>query len=91
MSLVLSARRFLSPYGDELIEPDETFSVVLSNLSGAGAVISNTTSVITIRDDDTVAATPTVSVGDITIAEGDKLKRTMAEVTISLSRHQMHL
>jgi hypothetical protein len=50
---------------DSLDEPDETFTL---NLSGAsGAVIADAQGVATIQDDDDV----TVSVGDVTIPEGD--------------------
>ena len=53
--------------GDTTFEPDETFSVKLSNATGA--VISDGTGVGTITNDD--PPPPGFSIGDVTAAEGD--------------------
>ncbi len=39
--------------GDKIVEPDETFNVVISNASGGGATIGDNTGVGTIQNDDT--------------------------------------
>jgi Ca2+-binding RTX toxin-like protein len=66
--------------GDTLAEPDETFSLLLSN--SINATISNARGVATIRDDgDTVVR---VSIGDASVQEGDT-GTTTASFTVSLS------
>ena len=52
--------------GDTIDESDETFTVDLSNLSGAA--VGDGQGVGTIRDDD---APPTIDIGDVTVTEGD--------------------
>jgi Calx-beta domain len=54
--------------GDTLVEPDETFAVNLSN--AAGAAIADGQGVGTIVNDD--APLPTLSIADVTRAEGQK-------------------
>lgn len=58
----------LTVNGDELEESNESFSVNLSNATG-GATISDTQGFVTITDDD--APLPTVSIGDVTVTEGN--------------------
>ncbi|MGH1492471.1 MAG: Calx-beta domain-containing protein [Acidimicrobiales bacterium] len=68
--------------GDDLIELAETFSVIASAPTG-GLLLGDDTGVVTIFDDDN--PTPvTVTVGDITVVEGNA-GLTAADVTISLS------
>ena len=54
--------------GDRRIEPDENFTVTLSN--PVNGVLGRTTGTGTILNDDP-AATPKVSIGDVTVVEGD--------------------
>jgi|GEM_PF-376995 Ca2+-binding RTX toxin-like protein len=66
--------------GDTLAEPDETFSLILSN--SVNATISNARGTATIQDDgDTVVR---VSIGDATVVEGN-MGNTPALFTVSLS------
>lgn len=65
--------------GDTVDEPDETFEVDLSN--PVGATIADGTGVGTISDDD---ATPTVSIGDVTVTEGNT-GTVMANFPVTLS------
>lgn len=53
---------------DTLDEADESFSVTLSNPTGGATLGSPNTTTYTIVDND---PTPTVSIGDVTIAEGN--------------------
>ncbi|OZA85354.1 MAG: hypothetical protein B7X76_05605, partial [Azorhizobium sp. 39-67-5] len=56
--------------GDVLVEGNETFSVILSNPSGA--TIADGTAIGTILDDDAAPVVlPAVSIGDLSVAEGD--------------------
>ena len=71
---------------DAVVEPDETFSVVLSSVSGGGAVIGADTGTATIIDADAVSATnPAISVSSGTVVEGDSGQRR-AQFLIHLSR-----
>ena len=64
---------------DTLDEPDETVNVTLSNPTNA--TIGDGAGVVTITDDD---PTPTLSVGDVTVAEGNT-GTTNAVFTVALS------
>ncbi|MFG1464289.1 Calx-beta domain-containing protein [Xanthobacter sp. DSM 24535] len=56
--------------GDTMVEGNETFSVTLSNPSGA--TIADGTATATILDDDSApVVVPAVSIGDLSVAEGD--------------------
>lgn len=69
--------------GDAKIEPDEFFLVRLSNPVGAGMAKAEAT--ITIANDDSAGpALPTLSVGDVSIAEGNASTK-LATFTIALS------
>jgi Ca2+-binding RTX toxin-like protein len=63
--------------GDTTPEPNETFTVTLTNPSN-GATITTATATGTITNDDS----PTLSINDITVVEG---KDTSAFLTVSLS------
>lgn len=65
--------------GDALNEPDENFSVILSN--PVGATLGTATAIGTIKNDDTP---PTISITDVTKAEGDS-GQTAFVFTVSLS------
>lgn len=67
--------------GDNFVEPDETFSVQLSEI--AGGVFAIDEAAATIRNDDTEGEL-TFSVGDVTLAEGDAGLAT-ATFTVTLS------
>ena len=55
--------------GDTTYEPDELFTVNLSNPSGA--TIGDAQGVGTILNDDAAPAAPTLSIDDVTVTEGD--------------------
>ena len=67
--------------GDTRDEPNETFLVNLSNLTGSPGSILDAQGVATITDDD---APPTLSVNDVTVTEGNA-GTTTATFTTSLS------
>ncbi|RIK82793.1 MAG: hypothetical protein DCC68_05345 [Planctomycetota bacterium] len=75
--------------GDTADETDETFSVVLSNLSASGRDVTllDATGVGTITDDDQAAAA-TLSIADASIAEGTGAGTTTLSFTITLSAVQ---
>ncbi|WP_162909333.1 Calx-beta domain-containing protein [Aggregatilinea lenta] len=66
--------------GDTTGEPDETFLVNVTNLSGVGASISDGQGQGTIINDDL----PAITVSDVTANEGDS-GTTIVAVTVSLS------
>jgi hypothetical protein len=65
--------------GDTLDEPDETFLVNLTN--AVNATISDAQATGTILDDDA----PTLSIGDVSVSEGDSGERS-ANFVVTLSR-----
>ncbi len=67
--------------GDTTVEPDETFSVNLSN--PVNATISKAQGIGTILNDD-VAPVPTLSINDVTVTEGNS-GTSLATFTVSLS------
>lgn len=67
--------------GDTAFEPDETFGVRLSNVTGGSIVDGD--GVGTIRNDD--PQPPRLSVSDVTVREGDS-GTTQATFTVSLDR-----
>jgi hypothetical protein len=69
----------LAVVGDTIDEPNETFTVNLSN--AVGATIKDGTGLGTITDDDTP---PTMSVDDASVIEGNAGTRTLT-LTVSLS------
>jgi hypothetical protein len=68
--------------GDLLDEPDETFTVRLSE--PAGAVIEDGEGVVTIRDDDEPGSLPLLRISDAAVPEGDA--DTTGTLTVSLDR-----
>ncbi len=56
--------------GDTVFEPDEAFTVTLSNPTG-GALIGDASGAGTIQNDDVAPATGSVSVSDVSVTEGD--------------------
>lgn len=70
--------------GDNRVEPDETFAVVIGDLVGAAA--TNTRAIATIRNDDTEGEF-SFSVNDVTLTEGNSgLKEATFTVTLSSLR-----
>ncbi|MEE4314510.1 MAG: Calx-beta domain-containing protein [Desulfofustis sp.] len=73
---------------DDLVEGDETFSVLLSNAVGA-TIADDGTGTITIVDDDENEPVPpqpgalTVSVSHVSITEGVKVTKTNVTITLS--------
>ncbi len=70
-------------HGDQLVEGNETFNVVFSN--ARGAILSNTTVVGTILNDDVAQALPSLSVADTAVYEPDTGIRYLTFV-VSLDR-----
>jgi hypothetical protein len=71
--------------GDTTVEPDESFFVNLSN--PVGATIADGQATGTITNDDAAAPQPTLSIGDVTISEGDSSTK-LATFTVTLSAPQ---
>ncbi|MCB0924301.1 MAG: hypothetical protein KDB50_07125 [Mycobacterium sp.] len=70
--------------GDTTVEPDEAFSVTLSNPNGA--VLGARTGTATIKNDDAPAVTPpTVSITNSSVTEGNSGTKTMT-FAVSLSK-----
>jgi hypothetical protein len=79
-----TSRRVSVPVvGDTVVEPDETFTVILANPSGANIVDGQ--GVGTIRNDDSDQPRPRLSVGDVAVGEGNT-GTTPATFTITLDR-----
>jgi Calx-beta domain len=74
--------------GDTTVEPDETFTVNLSNAVG-NATIADAQAVATIVNDDRTATPPParISIDDVTMAEGNA-GQTAFRFTVSLDRAQ---
>jgi len=74
--------------GDTTVEPDETFTVNLSNAVG-NATIADAQAVATIVNDDRTATPPParISIGDVTMAEGNA-GQTAFRFTVSLDGAQ---
>ena len=70
--------------GDTKDEPDETFTVKLSNPSNS--TISNNTGIGTILNDDAVPPLPTVSINDANQNEGNTGANPVMNFTVTLSR-----
>jgi hypothetical protein len=70
--------------GDTTVEPDETFTLSLSNVFGA--TVADGTAIGTITNDD-VASGPALSVGDVSIAEGNA-GTSVATFTVTMSAVQ---
>jgi hypothetical protein len=70
------------------VEPDENFTVNLSNPVGAGVTIADGQAVGTITNDDAAAPTlPTLSIGDVSVSEGNSSTK-LATFTVTLSAPQ---
>ncbi|MFT3807559.1 Calx-beta domain-containing protein [Arenimonas sp.] len=67
--------------GDTTVEPNETFNVALSNVSGA--TLGDGSATGTITNDDT-APTPSLSIADVSTSEGNSGTKTLT-FTVSLS------
>jgi hypothetical protein len=67
--------------GDAIDEPNETFVVNLTNLTGSPGRIGDAQGLATITDDD---AAPTLSINDVTVTEGN-VGTTTATFTVTLS------
>jgi len=68
--------------GDTTVEADETFVVRLT--SATGATITTAQATGTIRNDDQTPVTPTLSIGNVSVTEGNS-GTTTARFTVSLS------
>jgi len=81
---VTSQQITVKALGDTTVEPDETFTVTLSNPSGAN--LGRATATGTIRNDDAAPVTPpTVSIANSTVGEGNSGTRSMT-FTVALSK-----
>ena len=67
---------------DVIVEPDETFTVELTNSSGA--MIARATGLGTIRDDDSISSGVRADVSDGSVVEGNAGRRAIA-FTVALS------
>ncbi|WP_410790432.1 Calx-beta domain-containing protein [Kribbella sp. C-35] len=70
--------------GDTIDEPDETFTLALS--AASGATIADGQGVATILDDDEPIARPRLSVGDVSVPEGDSGTTTQASFTVTMDK-----
>jgi hypothetical protein len=70
----------IAVYGDLMVEPDETFSVILNN-GGSNAGLADGLGVCTIMNNDT----PAISVSDAAVTEGNS-GTVNATFTVSLSK-----
>jgi Ca2+-binding RTX toxin-like protein len=72
--------------GDTLFESDETFTVQLSNITGA--TIADGVGIVGIQNDDSSStpAAPEISIDDVSVREGDKANKTKVDVTVRLSQ-----
>jgi hypothetical protein len=72
--------------GDTLVESDETFTLQLSNLTGA--TLADGVGIVGIRNDDSnsTPATPEISIDDVSVYEGDRANKTKVNVTVRLSQ-----
>ncbi len=71
---------------DNHVESDETFSVVISSVSGSGATVGDDTGIATIVDSDAASAVnPAITVSNPTVIEGDQGDRR-AQFLVHLSR-----
>jgi Ca2+-binding RTX toxin-like protein len=68
--------------GDTAPEPNESFTVTLSNPTNAA--INDGSATGTIQNDDGPPPTPSMSIGDVTVSEGNS-KTTPATFTVTLS------
>ncbi len=79
---VLAQNITIAVAGDTNIEPDETFAVDLTN--AANATILDAQGTGTITNDDSAAVVPTISISDVSVAEGDS-GTTNATFAVTLS------
>jgi hypothetical protein len=70
--------------GNTVVEPDETFNVVLSGPSGGGVGLGRNVGHGTIRNDDGIASGITVGIGDASIVSARDGKQTL-KLAVTLS------
>jgi hypothetical protein len=74
-------------YGDSQVESNEVFNVELSN--PVGVAIDDGLGAITIVNDDedsSVPIPPAISIGDVSVLEGNRTNKTKVNVTMTLSQ-----
>ncbi|MFH0883477.1 MAG: Calx-beta domain-containing protein, partial [bacterium] len=82
----ISKQVTVSVFGDLRVEPDETFSVQLSNPVGA-TIVDGAGTIAIVNDDVAIGPIlPSLSVSDAKIIEGDKTNKTKVNVTVTLSQ-----
>lgn len=73
---------------DNLSEGNETVIITLSNPTGGAVIGSPNPVVLTIIDNEPVAAIPTISINDVTQAEGNAANQMVFTVTLSTASTQ---
>ncbi|MFH0882471.1 MAG: Calx-beta domain-containing protein, partial [bacterium] len=82
----ISKQVTFSVFGDLRVEPDETFSVQLSNPLGA-TIADGVGTIVIVNDNVEIGPTlPSLSVSDAEIIEGNKTNKTKVNVTVTLSQ-----
>ncbi|MFM8599018.1 MAG: Calx-beta domain-containing protein, partial [Mycobacterium sp.] len=82
---VISQQISVNVTGDTTVEPDETFTVTLANPTGATLATASATGTITNDDTAPVVSAPTLSIANVSVAEGNS-GSTTARFTVSLSK-----
>ncbi|HEY0171893.1 MAG TPA: DUF4394 domain-containing protein [Pyrinomonadaceae bacterium] len=78
----------VSIINDALAESTESFNVILSSPAGGAGLASPSSAVVQIADNDTTPPTsPTLSVADVTVSEGDTGALAIFTVTLSPARN----
>ena len=81
-----AAKNFTIPIMDDVsLESNESINITLSNPTGGAAIGSPGASVLTIIDND---STPSISINDVTQAEGNGPNQMLFDVTLSAASNQ---
>jgi hypothetical protein len=78
----LSTNLRVTVNGDDLVEPNETFTLAITNAAGGGVTLGTAVGSTTITNDDA----RTISIGDCPVLEGNAPSTTAAVFTVTLSQ-----